>query len=136
MYKFDYEYLVKQGDKLFTKKGSISFTNLPKSSQEFRTRLGLVIAYIREYMGIEQKVLSKKISINLFEIENGLRDIRCEHLYKLGDALNVHIAILVAFTCCGDGEWGEKNMKEKVNEWKRHNKAERRKKKREQTVKK
>jgi hypothetical protein len=133
MYEFDYEYLVKQGDKLLTKKGSISFTNLPKNYQEFRTRLGLVIAYIREYKGIEQTVLSKKIGINFFEVENGLRDLRCKKLYELGNALKVPMAILIAFTYCGDGEWTEKNMKEKVNEWKKQNKEERKKKK--QTLK-
>ena len=136
MYEFEYDLLVKEKNNTLSRRGSINFKNFPKDYKEYSRRLGLVIACVREYMGIEQNSLAKKTGVNLFEVELGLRDINGEKIFTLGEELNVHPVMLIAFACCGDDGWSEDEMRKAVAQFKEENKNERRKKRMEMKNKK
>jgi hypothetical protein len=114
----------------------VHFIDLPKNFKEFQKRLGLVVAYIREYRGIKQEAATKATGVNFFETELGLRNITLKGVWQIGELLHIHPIMLTAFACCGDGEWTEEKMQKAVNEWKEENKAERKRQRREMKNKK
>ncbi|MBI4929814.1 MAG: hypothetical protein HY841_03560 [Bacteroidetes bacterium] len=132
---FDYDYKTKSGKKILSSKGRVHFVNLPKDYKEFQKRMGLVIAYVREYKGINQKEATRATGINFFETELGLREMNFKALWKVAELLNTHSIALIAFACCGDGEWTEEKMKTMIQKYKKANKAERKRQRREKNKK-